>query len=252
MEMKTKKRILFCISEEKEIKSAVAFSKTIKKYFNEVETCALYVKDIKKYEIFQGNINSLAISINEYRELEDEVYKEIKEKLNGNFDKVYGLRGDNQEVITEEMKSYDLLVVVRDKEVLTSLLTNLIRTFYKPIMILYEETTEYELNKILMLNDGGYMVNKSVFSYFNIFGEKNIDVLRVNVEDRDRLTERFGEICNIIDENGDDTISIINSYVPNYDMILMGGLNYPVFLERLTGHIGLKVIETSKKPIFIG
>lgn len=32
-----------------------------------------------------------------------------------------------------------------------------------------------------MLNDGGYRVNSSVYQYFNIFGNRDIDVLRVNV-----------------------------------------------------------------------
>lgn len=30
-----------------------------------------------------------------------------------------------------------------------------------------------------------------VYQYFNIFGDRDIDVLRVNVEDKNRLTERF-------------------------------------------------------------
>lgn len=44
-------------------------------------------------------------------------------------------------------------------------------------------------------------VNASVYQYFNIFGDRDIDVLRVNVEDRNRLTERFGRACNIIDKS---------------------------------------------------
>ncbi|VWL85969.1 GntR family transcriptional regulator [Oceanivirga miroungae] len=248
----SRKRILFCISNENEILSASSFAKAIKEYFKDVETVALYVKDIKKYELFQGDISSFAIPINEYREIEGEIYKTLKTKLDNSFDMVYELSGDKYEVISEEMKAYDLLVVVKDEGELTPLVTKIIRTFYKPFVLLNEKTTEYSFEKVLMLNDGGYMVNKSVFSYFNLFGEHNIDVLRVNVEDRNRLTERFGNICNIIDEKGNNIANIIEKYLTNYDIVLMGGLNYPIFLERLTGQTGIKVIETSEKPIFIG
>ncbi len=257
MTIKTKKRVLFSISKKSEIPAAFKFSQAIKKYFDNVETCVVYVKDVSKYEIFQNNIsgysmtNAATMVMNEYKEIEDNFYEEIKEKSKSYFDKVYSITGESMEVITEEMKAYDLLVVVRDEGNLTSSLTDIIRSHYKPLIIINENGTDFKFDKILMLNDGGYKVNKSVFSYFNIFGESKVDVLRVNVEDRDRLTERFGEICNLIHKNGDE-VEIISEYIPKYDIVIMGGLNYPAFFERFTGQTGLKIIETSNKPIFIG
>ncbi|WP_067139354.1 hypothetical protein [Oceanivirga salmonicida] len=257
MSMKTKKRVLFSISKKSEIDAAFNFSRAIKKHFENVETCVVYVKDITKYEIFQNNINGYTMTnaatmvMGEYKGIEDNFYEEIKEKAKNYFDKVYSVTGEAMEVITEEMKAYDLLVIVRDEGNITSSLTDVIRSHYKPLVIIHENGKEFKFDKILMLNDGGYKVNKSVFSYFNIFGERNVDVLRVNVEDRDRLTERFGDICNLIHENGNE-VEIISKYIPNYDIILMGGLNYPAFFERFTGQTGLKIIELSTKPIFIG
>ncbi len=259
MAMKTKKRVLFCVSKKEEINAAFNFSLALKKRFEEVQTCLLYVKDISKYEMFQNTISSYnmntaaSIVMGEYKGIENCFYEEIKEKAKDHFDKVYSVSGEPLEVITEEMKAYDLLVTVRDKgEYLSSALTDVIRSHYKPLIVINEEQNQFNFDKILMLNDGGYKVNKSVFSYFNIFGEQNIDVLRVNVEDKDRLSERFGDICKLIHENGDNPVEIISRYTPDYDMILMGGLNYPVFFERLTGQTGLKIIESSNKPIFIG
>lgn len=248
----SRKRILFCIGDEDEINSASSFAKAVKEFFKDVETVALYVKDIKKYDLFQGDYSSFAIPIDEYRQIESEIFRELKSKLVESFDTVYEINGDKFEVISEEMKAYDLLVLVKNKGSLNLLLTRVIRTFYKPFVLLDANVNKYSFEKILMLNDGGYMVNKSVFSYFNLFGERNIDVLRVNVEDRNRLTERFGSICNVIDKKGDDIPKIIQEHIKNYDMVLMGGLNYPIFLERLTGQTGLKIIETSEKPIYIG
>ena len=102
-----------------------------------------------------------------------------------------------------------------------------------------------------MLNDGGYKVNTSVYQYFNIFGCMDIDVLRVNVEDENRLVERFGSQCNIIDKSGDPA-SIILELDSKYDMLLMGNLRYSLLIGKLTGQVGVKVLENTKTPIFIG
>ncbi len=259
MAMKTKKRVLFLVSKAEEINAAFNFSLALKKRFDRVDTCLLYVKDISKYEMFQNTIssynmnNSASIVMREYKGIENTFYEEIKEEAKGNFDKVYSISGEALEVITEEMKAYDLLVTVRDKgSNISTALTDIIRNHYKPLIVINEEQKEFNFDKILMLNDGGYKVNKSVFSFFNTFGEHNVDVLRVNVEDKDRLTERFGDICKLIHRTGDNPVEIISSYIPNYDIVIMGGLNYPAFFERLMGQTGLKIIESSTKPIFIG
>lgn len=67
---------------------------------------------------------------------------------------------------------------------LLMILNSLLKNHYKPLIILSKSDKEYKFDKILMLNDGGYRVNASVYQYFNIFGDRDIDVLRVNVEDK--------------------------------------------------------------------
>ena len=41
----------------------------------------------------------------------------------------------------------------------------------------------YNFDKVILLDDGGYMANRSLFEFFIIFGEQKVDVLRVNVDD---------------------------------------------------------------------
>lgn len=253
----TRKKLLFLLTDEHEINIASKFSKALKNKFGYIDTHAVYVKDIMKYELFPTSIdgitihNSTAILVNEYKNLETSIYENLKKTAFGNFDKVYSVEGETVEVIMEELKAYDGLIVVKNDE-LSYGMQEILKITYKPLIILSKEDKEYNFEKILMLNDGGVKVNRSIFAYFNLFGERNIDVLRVNVEDRNRLTERFGNICNIIDKTGDNEHSIIEEFSKTYDMIVMGGLSYSFLLERLTGQTGLKIIESSKNPIFIG
>ena len=37
----------------------------------------------------------------------------------------------------------------------------------------------------------------------------------------------------------------------NYDFILMGDLRYTVMVERITGKLGIRLLEGLDKPIFI-
>ncbi|MFZ1419829.1 MAG: GntR family transcriptional regulator, partial [Leptotrichiaceae bacterium] len=104
---------------------------------------------------------------------------------------------------------------------------------------------------VLLLDDGGYKANRSLFEFFNIFGEQKVDVLRVNIEDEDLLRERFKENYNLINKSG-DPLKVIVEEVKKYDFIIMGDLKYAVMLEKITGKLGIKLLEAIKKPIFIG
>lgn len=252
----TKKRFLFLLTNEDEMKISIKFSNVIRNKLNDVDVVALYVKDIMKYEVFLNNvtgygIQSPSIVVDEYKIIENEIYKNIKNKAIEHFDKVYSREGDTHEVILEEMKAFDALVVVKSFE-MTVAMKNLLKDHYKPLLILPNEEKEYKLDKILMLNDGGYKVNKSIFAFFHLFGEQNIDVLRVNVSETNRLTERFGNVCNVIDKESDDIYETIMENIKNYDMIVIGELRYTVLFERLTGQTGIKIIENADIPIFMG
>lgn len=151
----------------------------------------------------------------------------------------------------EELKAYDVLVIIKNSEI-DNKIVSILKDHYKPLVILTSGYGEYSFENIVMLNDGGYKVNKSLYSFFNIFGIRNIDVLRVNVEEKNRLTEKFGDICNIIDKFGDNDYQIIKKQLEKYNFAIMGDLKYSVLIEKLTGHTGIKLLESENIPIFIG
>lgn len=64
------------------------------------------------------------------------------------------------------------------------------------------------------------------------------------------MEERFGENYNLIQRSG-DPLKIIMEVAKNYDFILMGDLRYTVMVEKITGKLGIKLLEGLDKPIFI-
>lgn len=253
------KRFLFLLTNDTEIKEIIKFSKSLKEKFGDnIENDLVYIKNLEIYEKLPLTIQGLGVVNNtvdlakEYRTIENDKYNDYYIQLEPYFRKVYTLEGTILDVVLEELKAYDLLVVCKnDGNRLSDNLNGLLKYHYKPIIILSNTDTDYNFDNILMLNDGGYRVNTTVYQYFNIFGVKDIDVLRVNVEDENRLVERFGSQCNIIDKNGDPS-KIILEYSSKYDMLLMGNLRYSLLIGKLTGQVGVKVLENTKTPIFIG
>ncbi len=247
------KKALFLITSENEIEPLVNFATEFKKKYK-VEIDAMYVKDILKYEIFPATIEGVGINLGssyafrEYKELEDKKYNAIEEKIKNSFSKVFSRDGETVEITLEELKRYDLLAVVKNEKVSQNL-KELLRSNFKPMIILPNKK-EFNLEKLLLLDDGAYNANKTLFTFFYIFDEQKIDVLRVNIDSNDDLQERFGKNYNIVRKEG-DPLKVIMEESKNYDFILMGDLRYTVMVERITGKLGIRLLEGLDKPIFI-
>ena len=247
------KKALFLITSENEIEPLVNFATEFKKKYK-VEIDAIYVKDILKYEIFPATIEGVGINLGssyafrEYKELEDKKYNAIEEKIKNSFSKVFSRDGETVEITLEELKRYDLLAVVKNEKVSQNL-KELLRSNFKPMIILPNKK-EFNLEKLLLLDDGAYNANKTLFTFFYIFDEQKIDVLRVNIDSNDDLQERFGKNYNIVRKEG-DPLKVIMEESKNYDFILMGDLRYTVMVERITGKLGIRLLEGLDKPIFI-
>lgn len=106
------------------------------------------------------------------------------------------------------------------------------------------------MERLLLLDDGAYNANKTLFTFYYMFDEQKMNVLRVNADSDDRLSERFKENYNLISKEG-DPFKVIMKESENYDFILMGDLRYTVMVERITGKLGIKLLENLDKPIFI-
>lgn len=248
------KRALFLVTNESEIDALCKFSKAISQKYD-VETHVLYVEDVLKYEVYPSTINGVGLNVGlnysyqEYISIESKNYKTIKEKIEKYFTKVYSRDGETVEIALEELKKYDFLVVVKNDKV-SSNLKELLRSSYKPLIILPLNIDEAKMDKLVLLDDGAYNANKTLFTYFNIFGEQKIDVLKVNVDEEDFLKERFGNNYNVIKKEG-VPFKIIMEETKKYDMVLMGDLRYTVMVERITRKLGVKLLENLEKIIFI-
>lgn len=247
------KKALFLVSSENEIETLIEFGKKFKEKYN-VEIDALYVKDILKYEIFPVTIEGIGVNIGanyafkEYRELEEKSFKTVKEKMNSEFSRVYAKDGETIETALNELKKYDMIVAVKNEKI-SPYLKELLRSNFKPLIIL-PNIKEFNFNKLLLLDDGAYNANKTLYTFFYMFGEQKVDVLKVNVDTEDELKERFGENYNIILKEG-DPFKIIMEESENYDFVLMGDLRFTIMVEKITRKLGVRLLENLKKPIFI-
>ena len=252
---KLQKKALFLVTAENEVQPLVNFAGIFKQKYN-VDIDVVYIKDVLKYEVFPVSIEGMGLNIGanyafkEYRELEEKTVKKIKEKMTDNISNFYTKDGETSEIVLEELKKYDLLVLVKNEKV-TSVLKEILRSIFKPLIIL-PNIEDFKLDNLMLLDDGAYNANKTLFTFFHIFGEQKVDVLRVNVEEEDEngLSERFGSNYNLIHKKGDTFKTIMNE-AQNYDLVLMGDLRYTIMVERITGKLGIRILESLQKPIFI-
>ncbi len=249
------KKALFLVTAENEIQPLINFAKVFKQKYN-ADVDVIYIKDVLKYEVFPVSIEGMGLNIGanyafkEYRELEEKTVKKLKEKMTSDISNFYTKDGETSEIVLEELKKYDLLVLVNNDN-LTSVLKEILRSIFNPLIIL-PNGEDFKLDNLMLLDDGAYNANKTLFTFFHIFGEQKVDVLRVNVEEEDEnsLAERFGDNYNLIHKKGDTFKTIMNE-AQNYDLVLMGDLRYTVMVERITGKLGVRILENLQKPIFI-
>ena len=250
------KRALFLVSAENEVEPLVEFAKVFKKRYN-VKVDAVYMKDILKYDVFPVTVEGIGINLGtnfaykEFRNIENKTFEKIKGRLEEEFSKVYTKEGESAEVALEELKKYDLMVTVKNEKI-SPYMKELLRSIYKPLIVL-PNRKDFKIENLLLLDDGAYNANKTLFTFFYMFDEQKVNVLRVNVEadeSNEKLSERFGDNYNLILKEG-DTFKTIMEESKNYDLVLMGDLRYTVMVERITGKLGIRLLENLDVPIFI-
>lgn len=250
------KRALFLVSAENEVEPLVEFAKVFKKRYN-VKVDAVYVKDILKYDVFPVTVEGIGINLGtnfaykEFRNIENKTFEKIKGRLEEEFSKVYTKEGESAEVALEELKKYDLMVTVKNEKI-SPYMKELLRSIYKPLIVL-PNRKNFKIENLLLLDDGAYNANKTLFTFFYMFDEQKVNVLRVNVEadeSNEKLSERFGDNYNLVLKEG-DTFKTIMEESKNYDFVLMGDLRYTVMVERITGKLGIRLLENLDVPIFI-
>ena len=149
------KKALFLVTAESEIYPLVSFAKVFKQKYN-VDVDVIYIKDILKYEVFPVSIEGMGLNIGanyafkEYRELEEKTVKKLKDKITSDISNFYSKDGETAEIVLEELKKYDLLVLVKNEKV-TPVLKEILRSIFKPLIIL-PNIEDFRLDNLMLLD----------------------------------------------------------------------------------------------------
>ncbi|WP_320048131.1 hypothetical protein [uncultured Ilyobacter sp.] len=258
--------MLVRFENEEEVEYLTRYAKVIQEKYSDIEVVGLFVKPVEgvmKYDHLKGydptsaDREHIEKIIDFEKEAEEKKEKKIKERFlsimgNGEF---YIRSGDLSEVLLEELKLFDILIISKPKNI-DHELKILFKNHYRPV-IFVPNLESYSFEKILLANDHRFESYKSLFGFMGMFEKvKTIDSISVNVreEDRKNLNIYFNKAGRNIEcfyEEGDVT-NVILEYSNRYDLLLMGDLQQSFIFERVTGKPGVKIIKEVDKPIFMG
>jgi len=255
------KRALIYFENNSDAEYLLRFAKGFSKEFD-VEIHGIYIKDLRKYEVVPPMVEGLVVDsansyvMKEWEALEKQRSIAIKELFIDNFSKnhFFEVEGITSDIILEKMKSYDLLIVAKN-EIISSNVKTVLKIHTKPI-ITVPNLENYKFSSVLFADDKGLRANESFFRFMNLFNNINeITALSINMEkfddfDMKEYSELRGVNIDFIYKEG-NCIKILEEEIDKFDILIMGNLRYNFMLEKLTGKLGVKILETIKLPIFI-
>ncbi|MGF6907209.1 hypothetical protein [Fusobacterium sp. PH5-44] len=245
------------IDREKLVESALYLQN-----YHSFEIIPLYIKDISRDKVISTSGDGLLIGgrtpilsqgweeiekagIDSIKKILDE--KEIKHHLIVDI-------GIVSEIITEKMKSCDLLIMGKN-EVFNEKTISILKGNYKSIIFIGDKALT-SMSNVVIANDDGVKINRSCYHYTMIFPEiKNFTSLGINIDLEDNQLKSYLQSKEknvthkeIKTDSYDDVIKEVNEY----DLLIMGNLSRSYFFEKIIGKNGIKLLEKSKSPIFIG
>jgi len=281
-------RILLNFNNERELEYLAKYSKCIKEKYPDVEIVGLFIKPDTENASFKGIINAydshqLSDEKEDY-EKEIKIEEEFENRLKNLFfsivkdGKFYIGSGNYTDVILDEMRLFDLLLlpqptesnitvekILKDhnnldnaKELLLfgeKNIKEILEKHHKPIIIV-PDLENYSIDKILIADDQKLEVNKALFNFIDLFSNiENFTALSINMEknavkDLNIYFEKIGKKINYKFETG-KTDKLILNYSEEYDLIIIGNLKHSFMVEKIMGKPGIRLIESTKKPIFI-
>lgn len=253
------KRILITFENLGDAEQLLNYSDVLTKNYA-CEVVGIYIKDIRKYEVVPPMAEGMIIdstngfAMREWEAIEEKRAQEIKNMFMeknpaGNFiiEEGIGLEG-----IVEKMKAFDLLIVAKG-EYINANLKNILKFHVKPIIIV-PKLEKYNLDKVLLLDDGGIRANGALCNFFNIFTDiKKIDSLTFGkAEEEEELLKKYYQLKELrIEKYFAENLDNFKEYEKTHGLFIMGNLRYNFLLEKLTGKFGVKILENSNIPIFI-
>lgn len=254
-------RVLVYFSAEEEVEYLINFVDVLKEKYENIEIAGIYVKDVSKYDVIPPMVEGLVIDstnnyiLSEWNELEKKREEKIRKiflsKVKGEF---YSKEENASDVLLEEMKLYDILIFAKEIY-LKNEIKNIFKLHHKPI-IAVPKLGHYNFEKVLVADDNGLNINKSFFEFIKLFDDiKEFTALSINCDneakkDLNVYLNKIGKKIEYKEEIGNE-VEILKDYAYESDILIIGNLRYSFILEKLTGKVGVKIIEKINKPIFL-
>ncbi|WP_410208105.1 hypothetical protein [Fusobacterium sp.] len=222
---------------------------------------ALYVRDVNREKIMttpdglvmSGRVPLMLQGWDAVEQAEmDSIKKCFEEK--GLKEELHSDIGDIVDVVTEHMKTCDMLVIGKN-DILGEREINILKENYKTILLIGERPLE-KMERIYIGNDNGVKVNRSCYHFIHLFPEiEKFHSVAINKEmDGNQLIEYLEQNGKSVDheELQHGKYEDILEKLAQADLFIMGNLSRSYFLEKIVGKNGVKLLEKGKAPIFIG
>ncbi len=253
-------RVLIQLTNPDEAEFLSKFTRVLNEKYPRMEVTGLYVKNLDEYMRY----NSALFSDAYYQDFMS-TWKQIEEKKEGEvrdaFERFFpdtaflSYNGYSDVVAMNELRMFDMLILAKQSYI-TREVKALLSSLYKPIMIIPERDT-YKLDNILFADDERPESNRAFFSFMTLFDRiASFKALGVNIE-----KETFRDLNDYLKKTG-KSISyhfreghadeLILEYARDFDCLIMGDLKHSFLVERLGGKVGLKILERTEIPLFIG
>lgn len=223
----------------------------------------LHVRDVRKKEFLPNAIDGIMLEpmiagVNkEWEEYEEKeiikIQKLLKEKgIASELEVKYGI---TPEIVTEELKKSDILIIEKEEKFSEDLIV-LMKRFFKPMIVIRNKV--FKLEKIAVANDDGTKVNKSFQRFSNIFSDiKEIDSLKLlekSSEEKENYLESFikGKKIKLNSKNfSKEELGLFIKECNKSDVLIMGNLSNSYLFEKITKKIGIKIMESIDTTLFI-
>lgn len=228
----------------------------------------LHVRDVRKKEFIPTSMDGIMlepmiVGVNdEWNRYEEKEIEKIKEQLSNK-----GIQADleikfgiTSEIILEELKKSDMLLIEKEEKFSEDLIA-VLKRFFKPIIVVRDKVLK--LDKVAISNDDGTKVNKSFQRFVNIFNHikeitslELLDLKKKNskVENNENYLNEFikSKNINLISEQiSKDNYEKFLKISKEQDVLIMGNLNNSYMFEKITKKVGLKIMEEVETTLFI-
>lgn len=225
----------------------------------------IHIRDVRKKEFLPNAVDGIMLEpmiagINkEWNAYEEKEIENIKEMLSNNgviaeLEIKYGI---TPEVVIEELKKSDILLIEKEERFTEDLIV-LMKRFFKPIIVVRDKPLK--LDRVAIANDDGTKVNKSFQRFINIFTHVE-KITSIELVDKfDDTEEKENYLNSFMTGKGIEVKSkmLLKSDSEGFlqeckdeDILIMGNLSNSYLFEKITKKVGIKIMEEAETTLFI-